>query len=493
MDRLIERLQAFGSPRIALVGDFMLDRYVYGNVDRINPEAPVPILQTVRAEARVGGTGNVALAAMALGADVRCVGVIGRDPPGEDLRRMLMDAGANTASLIRLNDRPTSVKTRYVGLAQHRHPQQILRVDEEKAEPAGAKAQSALRAALRAELAQAAVVTLEDYDKGVLTDDSAPALIADARAAGKTVIVDPACIADYRRYRNATLLKPNRFEAALASGVKITDDSSLAEAARRLAEVTDAQAIVVTLDSDGAYVHPRDGTPRRVPHHRPRSVYDVSGAGDETLAVLSVALAEGCDWQEAAELANVAGGLEVERFGFVPVTRREMIEELRRMIGLRGSKVVDRRRLAEELAARRQRGQTIVFTNGCFDLLHLGHTRYLQQARELGHCLVVAVNGDAGVRRLKGPGRPVIAQIERAEMLAALECVDYVTVFEEDTPEPLLELLRPDILVKGGTTGEVVGQRMVEGWGGKVLKLEPVEDLSTTKIINRILETHTDK
>ena len=249
-------------------------------------------------------------------------------------------------------------------------------------------------------------------------------------------------------------------------------------------------AVIISLDREGAFLCRRGQQGRKIPHQCPRSVYDVTGAGDETVAALAVALAENCSYEQAEELANVAGGLEVEQFGFVPITRDQIVTELRRMIGLRGQKVLDRERLAAEIARRRQAGQTIVFTNGCFDLLHMGHVNYLQQARELGSCLIVAINSDASVRRLKGPSRPVIGQAERAGMLAALECVDYVTIFDEDTPMELLELLRPDVLVKGGTTPVVVGRELVESYGGRVTTMDLVAGLSTTQIINRIVDSN---
>jgi D-beta-D-heptose 7-phosphate kinase/D-beta-D-heptose 1-phosphate adenosyltransferase len=299
-------------------------------------------------------------------------------------------------------------------------------------------------------------------------------------------VVDPALIDDYRRYRGATLITPNRYEAALASGIKITDQASLEDAARQILLATDAEAAMITLDAEGIFLLTREGEGRRFAA-RPRTVYDGTGAGDAVLAAVAVAMASGCDFAQAAELANLAGGLEVERFGVVPITRDELIDELHRMIGLRGGKVVLRTQLAEQLARRRARGETVVFTNGCFDLLHMGHVRYLQEARELGSCLVVAINSDDSVQRLKGAGRPVIGQDERAQMLGALECVDYVTIFDEDTPIPLLELLKPEILVKGGTTADVVGREVAEAYGAKVLKLALVEGLSTTKIINKIV------
>ena len=249
---------------------------------------------------------------------------------------------------------------------------------------------------------------------------------------------------------------------------------------------TAADAIVITLDKEGAYLFEKGKEGKIIPT-RPRAVYDVAGAGDTVLAMLAVAIGGGCSLEDAVALANVAGGLEVEQFGVVPISRDEILDELHRIVGLRGKKVIRRRELQREVKRRKQAGETIVFTNGCFDLLHVGHIRYLHQARQLGSCLIVAVNSDDSVRRLKGPGRPVIGQEERAEMLSALECVDYVIIFEEDTPDALLKLLKPDILVKGGTTEKIVGAEIVEGYGGKVCKLDAVEGMSTTDIINRIV------
>jgi len=486
MQELIDRLEGFTSPRILLIGDFMLDRYVFGDADRLSPEAPVPILNVVRSETRPGGAANVAAAMLALGAKVVCVGLIGQDPAGEELKGMLAGLGAQISGLVRVNDRATTVKTRFVGLAQHRHPQQILRVDQESTGLIPAAVAMTLRAAGRGELKNCRILAIEDYDKGVLNDSNTPQIIDDARRAGLTVIVDPARVNDFRRYRGATMITPNRYEAQRASGIAITDDASLHRAAAALLLAAEADSVLVKLDRQGAYLLTKDGRGTKIPT-RPRAVYDVTGAGDEVLAMLAVALSEGCSPEQSAELANIAGGLEVERFGAVPIAREEVLAELRRISGLRGGKVLARKPLAEELAKRRQAGQKIVFTNGCFDLLHMGHLRYLRQARQLGSCLVVAINSDQSVRKLKGPSHPVIGQEERAEMLGALECVDYVTIFSEDTPENLLKTLRPDILVKGGTTDVVVGKEIVEGYGGQVKILDKVEGLSTTRIIDKIL------
>ncbi len=486
MHHLIEIVEHFTHPKVALIGDYMLDRYVRGDTERISPEAPVPVFRVLGRESRPGGAGSVAMNILALGGRVNCIGVVGQDAVGDELMGILSSSGAETAALTRLPGRPTTLKQRLVGLAQHRHRQQILRMDEESSDPLPKSVAATLRASLRSALTDCQAVAMEDYDKGIFTDLTTPQLIADARSAGVPVVVDPARIGDYRRYRGATLLTPNRYEAALASGVEITDSDSLERAARQIIQTTAAEALMITLDKEGVYLARADGESRIVPT-RPRAVYDVAGAGDAVLAMLAVALAGGCEAEDAAALANVAGGLEVERFGVVPVSKDEVLDELRRTLGLRGGKVINRKRLAREITRRRRNGETIVFTNGCFDLLHAGHVRYLRQARELGLCLIVAINSDDSVRRLKGPGRPVIGADERAEMLGALECVDYVTIFDEDTPEPLLEMLKPDILAKGGTTPVVVGAEIVEAYGGKVLTLDMVEGASTTEIINRIV------
>ncbi len=488
MDALVELLERFSSPRVVLVGDFILDRYVYGNVDRLSPEAPVPVLNVVRRETHPGGAASVAAAIIALDAKVTCIGMLAKDDDGNTLNKLLGEVGADTTALLRLDGRCTTVKTRHVGLAQHRHAQQMLRVDEEPSTSVPVKAGERIAAALRSHVAKAQIIALQDYDKGVLTDAGTPELIAIARKAGVKVVVDPARISNFGRYRGASVLTPNRYEAELASNVKIIDDASMERAAREIMQTSQADAVVITLDKEGAFFLQRDGQPTRIPT-RPRLVYDVAGAGDEVLAMLSVAMGQGISIQQAVELANVAGGLEIERFGVAPISRGDIIDELRRMIGLRGKKVMVRKDLLRDLTRRRQAGHTIVFTNGCFDLLHMGHMQYLQQARELGSCLVVAVNSDDSAARLKGPGRPVIPAEERAQMLGALECVDYVTIFNEDTPERLLELIKPDILVKGGTTKVVVGRKIVEAYGGRVLTVDRAAGLSTTNIINRVLDT----
>ncbi len=491
MERLLDifdAIDATGSLRVVLAGDFMLDEYVHGDVERISQEAPIPVLRVTKRNCRSGGAGNAASAIAALGGRAECVGVVGSDWQAKKVVETLTAAGAGTQHLIALPDRPTTIKTRYVGLAQHKNPHQILRVDDEVTSPLPAEASQKLIDAVADSLDANTILAFQDHNKGVLSDATAQAMIAAAKRVGAKVVVDPAPVAGAGRYRGATLLTPNRHEAALATGIRITDEASCQQAVEKIIEITGAESVVITLDAQGSYLGGATGG-RLIPTC-PRAVADGTGAGDAVMAMLCVALAAGCDADAAVELANVAGGLEVERFGVVPVTRGEIRDDLRRRIGLRRSKIMGREKLAQELQRIRRDGGSVVFTNGCFDLLHMGHVNYLQQAREHGTCLVVAINSDASVQKLKGPTRPVIGEDERARMLAALECIDFVTIFDEDTPDALLELFRPEVLVKGGSTDVIVGKDFVEKYGGKVQRLDLIAGMSTTDIINRILDTH---
>ncbi len=497
MEKLIDTIESIASPEIILVGDFMLDEYVYGDVERISPEAPVPILHVTDRQCRSGGAGNVATMIHALGGRVECIGMIGDDSAGNTLEGKLKNCGAGTSGLLKISGRPTVLKTRYVGLAQHKNPHQILRVDDENVSPLDPASQQTLLAAVKAKLADGACVTIQDHNKGLLSGDLAVEIISAARKKGCPVVVDPALIDDYSRYRGATILAPNRYEAQRATGIKINDSASLKKAAAKIAKITEAETVIITLDREGSFLYQRaakgKGVIGEIIPAAAHEVADGTGAGDAVTSMLSIATGSGCESDKAVALANVAGGLEVEFFGVVAITREQIIEELRRVVGLRRSKIMTRERLAEELTRRRRSGANVVFTNGCFDLLHMGHVQYLQQARQLGTCLVLAINSDDSIRRLKGPQRPILCQDERAQMLAALECIDYVTVFDEDTPEALLELFKPDILVKGGSTDVIVGQEFVESYGGKVSLLELVQGRSTTNIINNIIEMHDKK
>jgi len=423
-----------------------------------------------------------------LGGLPRCVGFVGRDTNGHILFEKLREIGADTSGLVEMENRPTIVKTRFVGRAQHKNPHQILRADQEDVSALPSDLQDKILSGIAEKLDDGScrLLVIQDHGKGMLEGGFAKKLIEEANRRDCDTIVDPCPVADYSRYAGAAVITPNRFEASLAGGIEITDDKSAGMAAEKLAEAAGAKAVVITLDRDGIFLFKKSKPGRRIPAD-PRSVYDGTGAGDAVIAMFSLAVAGGCGFDDALALANVAGGLEVEKFGVVPLARQEVVDELRRLES-DSMKLVPDSLLASIVKRRRNEGQKIVFTNGCFDLLHAGHVSYLKQARAEGDCLVVGINSDESVSRLKGPGRPIISEDQRSTVLSALECVDYVVIFDDDTPLRLLEMLRPDVLVKGGSTQEIVGRREVEAYGGEVKRLDLVEGLSTSSIIKKIEE-----
>ncbi|MFP4145055.1 MAG: D-glycero-beta-D-manno-heptose 1-phosphate adenylyltransferase [Phycisphaeraceae bacterium] len=486
---LIDLLDGWQSRRIVVAGDFLLDRYIYGHADRLSPDAPVPVLAVQREEPRPGGAANVCLDLRALRCEVVTLGVIGRDPAGDELRAALEEAGCDTAGLLEADDRPTTVKHSLVGLAQHRHPQKMFRLDIEKKTPLGEKLIERLLAAAAAALEGADVLCLEDYAKGVLGEGVSQKLIALARERGIPVMVDPAAIEDYRRYRGATCITPNRTEASLATGIDASgaDEDELVRMGRKLLRELELEKLLLTLDKQGVLLLERGRRPRMVPT-RTREVYDVTGAGDMVLAMLAGAVANGAAWPQAVELANTAAGLEVEKFGVVPIELGEVLLALLRRDAQSLGKQRSLEHLLVELAAHRQQGKRIAFTNGCFDILHAGHVQYLRQARQAGDLLVVGLNSDDSIRRIKGDSRPVNREEDRVLVLSELESVDYVVVFGEDTPRNLIEAIRPDALVKGAdyTRETVVGHEIVEQAGGEVVLVPLVKGRSTTNIIRRL-------
>lgn len=475
-----------------LVGDLMVDRYIYGNAERLSPEAPVPVLHYQHEELRLGGAGSVAANLCALGAKVSVIGTVGSDEMGRSLRALLEEAGGDCDGLIETTDRPTTCKLRLVGSAQHRHPQQLLRLDFEQTKPIDAATSARLISAVdKAMTAGCDMLCIEDYNKGALPADVCQKIIASARRAKVPVIVDPAKISDYARYRAATCVKLNRPEAEQATGLPAQTPEQFAMAATRLLEMLDLEAAIVTLDKGGAYLATRDGT-REWLKTKPRQVFDVTGAGDVVLATVAVARAAGATWIEAVSLANIAGGLEVERFGAVPIKPAEIMQELLTEVHEHLGKQRTRDQLMNELQRHRAAGRKIVFTNGCFDIIHLGHVKYFQWAKRQGDLLVVGVNTDSSIQRLKGPKRPVIAEDDRIGVLEELESIDYLVRFDEDTPIDLIRAVLPDVLVKGEdyTKQQVVGWELVEANGGKVSLAPLIDGRSTSAVINRILDAY---
>ena len=481
-ERLRQVLDRLGRPRVLVLGDLMLDRYVHGDAERISPEAPIQVLKAALEENRLGGACAVANNLSALGARAELVGVVGRDGTGERLLAMLRETGVGVAGVRRVSDRPTTLKTRFVGRAQHRIPQQVLRVDREVDRPVDRATESALARSVERGLKRAAVLVVSDYAKGVVTRGVAQRAIRAARRRGVPVLVDPIRNSDYSHYRGATLLTPNRVETEVASGRKIVGAASLAEISRGLIGRLKLEALAITLDKEGAYLAERGRRGRMIPT-RPRNVFDNAGAGDMFISALAVAVASGANLADAVALANVAGGIEVEKFGVQTVSREEIASDLMATGGKRRSL----RELAADLKRDRRNGLRVVFTNGCFDLLHHGHVEYLEFARTQGDRLVVGLNSDASVRRLKGAGRPLVGEADRARVLAGLAAVDYVVVFEEDTPAKLIRAVRPDVLVKGEDwrAKGVVGSEFVESYGGRVVLAPLAAGASTTGLIER--------
>lgn len=490
MDPLLDHLARWKPFRALVVGDFMLDQLLYGDAERLSADAPVPILHVTESEDRPGGAANVCLDLVALKGSVEALGVTGDDPHGAALGEALRSRRVGSAGLIADPSRPTTVKQNLIGRAQARHPQKMFRVDFESTEPLDPQVVACLLAAFEKSLPSADVVCIEDYDKGVCTEDLCQGVIALSRRAGKPVFVDPARLTDYSKYRGASAITPNRTEAETATGLA-THGQAAPEHNLRLAEALlerlDLDAVVLTLDRHGALLLERGGQSVAVPTVA-RQVYDVTGAGDMFLAGLAAARANAIPWADAVRFANAAAGLEVEIFGVEPIPLERVHHSLLELTSKYTGKLRTPAQAVIEANARRAAGGKVVFTNGCFDVLHAGHVSLLERAKGAGDFLVVGLNDDDSVRRLKGPSRPVNHQEDRARVLGALDCVGAVVLFSEDTPIELIKAIKPDVLVKGGdyTKDRVVGADVVEALGGKVVLIDLVEGRSTSATIRRL-------
>ena len=479
--RLIEWLQRLHEAKVLCVGDVMLDRFVYGDVERISPEAPIPVLRILREAVTVGGAGNVARNLSALGTHVHLFGAIGDDAVGSETEAVLVRDESVTLSLIRDATRPTTVKTRFIAGSQ-----QLLRTDEEDPRPLSEDLLSQILDGVTGAVSGGAfgALILSDYGKGVLTDAVISQALSAARAADIPVIVDPKGT-DYRRYRGASVLTPNRRELAEATRLPVETDDEVVIAARALIADCGVGAVIATRGPQGMSVVTGDSCV-----HLPalaREVFDVSGAGDTVVATLAAGLAAGMPLPDAAQLANVAAGIVVAKVGTAVVRPGELGDALGGAPGL-GSKFLGREALIDRVTQWRARGLSVGFTNGCFDLVHPGHISLIEQASAACDRLVVALNDDASVQRLKGEGRPVQPEQARGRVIASLSGVDAVVLFAEDTPCELIEQLRPDVLVKGAdyTAEEVVGGDFVSAYGGRVVLADLVDGFSTTNTISRI-------
>ncbi len=470
-------LPSFDRARLLVAGDVMLDRYWTGPTSRISPEAPVQVVQIRKDETRPGGAANVALNAAALGVKTHLLGVVGKDEPANLLRKAL-SAQKIAPDLVETLDRPTITKLRILS-----RNQQLIRLDfEESLSVAGAFDRDAYLMRYRLALSDSDVVILSDYGKGTLADVAE--LVKAARALDKPVLIDPKG-SDYRPYRGATLLTPNMTELEAVVG-KCRDEAELVEKAEKLRAELDLAALLVTRSEHGMTLI----QPGHPPLHLPtaaREVFDVTGAGDTVIATLGAALAAGQDLAHACRLANFAAGIVVGKIGTATVSIAELQNALRATTHEGDGGVLSEDLLVQRVAEAKARGETVVMTNGCFDLLHVGHVRYLEAARKLGDVLIVAVNSDDSVKRLKGEGRPLNQCDDRMRMLASLKSVDWVVPFPEDTPARLIGRVLPDLLVKGGdyTPEQVAGFEAVKANGGKTVILDFYKGYSTTKIIER--------
>jgi D-beta-D-heptose 7-phosphate kinase/D-beta-D-heptose 1-phosphate adenosyltransferase len=487
MQSLVALVEQLGCPHLLVVGDLMVDRYTQGAVERVSPEAPVLVVCVEEQEARPGGAASVAALARGLGAEVSLAGVIGDDAPGRQLCQLLEEVEIGQLAVLRDDQRPTTTKERILAQTPDGRSQPVLRVDREWRQVLRPDLGERLLRLVSRQLEDCQALLVSDYAKGVCSPGLLERLLALAARHDVPVLVDPACVADYRRYQGASLLSPNRREAELVTGCPIRGGGEALAAGQRLCQEYEAEAVLVKLDGDGLVLVEGDQGGQVWPVWA-REVRDVTGAGDMVLAMAGLCRAGGLDWSETAQLANVAAGLEVQRQGVAVVSRAEVRAAL--LPGQRPSanKVVTREELAALAESYRSEGRTMVLTNGCFDLLHAGHVRCLEEVAQLGDIMVVALNSDRSVRRLKGAGRPVVAEADRAAVVAALRCVDHVVLFDEETPHALLRQVRPDVLAKGGTydVNGVVGREVVESYGGRVCVTEKVDGISTSALLDRL-------
>jgi D-beta-D-heptose 7-phosphate kinase / D-beta-D-heptose 1-phosphate adenosyltransferase len=468
--------------RVACVGDLMVDHFVYGDVSRVSPEAPIPVLARTRELVMLGAAGNVARNVAALGGKVALVGVVGGDAEGHDASRLVGEATGVEGFLVTDSSRPTTLKTRFVSSGQ-----QLLRVDLEESRPVSGEVEQRLVRTIRDAAEGAGVILISDYGKGVVTDAVIAACRAAAAKSGAKVVVDSKA-RSFARYGDIDLVKPNAAELAYATELPTETDAEIETALARALELWAAKGVLVTRSGKGVSLALRGQLVRHLPTKR-REVFDPSGAGDTALAALGMALASEASIEDAIAFAQLASGVAVGKAGTATVTPMELIEaQISAHMAPAEARVATAQRMVEEVARWRAKGLKVGFTNGCFDILHKGHVAYLGQARSWCDRLIVGLNSDASVRALKGEGRPVNDLESRALVLAGLSGVDLVVPFDEETPIRLIEAARPDVLIKGAdyTEAEVVGADLVKGWGGEVKLAALVDGYSTTAAIERM-------
>ncbi len=474
-------LTKFEKCRLLVVGDLMIDEYVWGNVDRISPEAPVQVVAVHNEEYTLGGSGNVVNNLVALGADVAVLGVVGTGRDGQELLNKLTDIGADTGGIVQESGRPTTKKTRII--AEH---QQVLRIDRETRKTISSQSFDLLAEAAEKIIPAVDLILISDYGKGLITRELVSKLVNLAASTGKIVIADPKGL-DFSKYAGISLLTPNKREASLASGLEISDEKSLLQAGGALLQKSGIDKLLITCGKDGMILFEPNLKPFKI-RTKAQEVYDVSGAGDTVIAALGLGIAAGLPLREAVALANTAAGIVVGKVGTATVTRKELARALKQPAEETVSKHKSIRELADICKKLHNDHKRIVLTNGCFDLLHVGHIKLFEASKRLGDVMIVAIDDDASVKRLKGANRPVISDTERVGILSALDSVDYVVVFATHELEKVIQTIRPDVLTKGSNYASeaVQGREMIENYGGRVELVPITEEISSTQIINNI-------
>jgi D-beta-D-heptose 7-phosphate kinase/D-beta-D-heptose 1-phosphate adenosyltransferase len=484
---LIKLAEQITSATVLCIGDVMLDRFISGDVERISPEAPIPILQIENEKIMLGGAGNVARNISSLGGSVRFISVIGEDTAGEDIEKMLINDLSLDVHLVVDPSRTSSQKSRFVA-----GNQQMLRADMETVHPVSDEIANIILEIAEEELPECGALMLSDYGKGVLSDDVLSRLINLARGQNKPVIIDPKG-SDYSCYKGAMLITPNRKELEYATGMQTNTDTNIIDACNHLISTAGIEGVLVTRSSDGMSLIMRDQDAWHLPADA-RAVFDVSGAGDTVAAAISLSLAAGGGLKNAATLANSAAGIVVGKVGTATVQMIEVLSTLSDgKINPATHSVLDDKNALRQISAWQTQGLSVGFTNGCFDILHNGHQFLLQQAADSCDKLIVAINTDASVRKLKGDDRPVNNEINRAVLLSSLKMVDAVILFDDKTPLRLIQLLRPNVLIKGADYEEnkIVGADFVKAHGGRVVRAKLTDGLSTTETIARMKHSWT--
>jgi len=477
-------ISKFDRCNILVVGDLMVDEYLWGEVERISPEAPVQVVTIKEEDFSLGGSGNVVNSVVALGAKVSAVGVIGTGTDGQLLLNKLNELGVDIAGIFQDSNRPTTRKTRIIASNQH-----VLRIDRETKESISEPAFEAIAKYLEDKIPDVDVVLISDYGKGLITEALMARLIAAAQKHKKITIADPKGL-DFSKYSGVSLITPNKKEAALASGIEVVDEKTLIEAGNKILQRVGIDKLLITCGKDGMVLFDRNKAPYKI-RAETRQVYDVSGAGDTVLAVFGLAVASGISFEDGAVLANTSAGIVVGKVGTATVSRQELSSALKHDdISLKHKDLSELPILIQDM---KKKGKRLVMTNGCFDLLHAGHIMLFSASKKLGDVLIVAIDDDDSVRDLKGKGRPVISARERVRVISALDTVDYVVVFSSQELSKLIEIIRPDVLTKGSnyTSEEVFGRELVEQLGGRVVLIPVTEKISSTRIINNIRNSET--